>query len=85
MEVKKVMSKFRFLILSTAATAAFCIAIAVSPVQAKVEYSKAEKKGCTTCHVKAAAKELNDVGKCYQDNKHSLAGCETKPAAAGKK
>ena len=64
---------------------AFCIAVFVSSVSAKVEYSKTEKKACTTCHVKAASKELNDVGKCYQDKKHSLAGCESKPAADGKK
>ena len=43
-------------------------------VQAKPEYSKAEKKPCTTCHVKMGAKELNDTGKCYQEKK-SLKEC----------
>lgn len=44
----------------------------------KIEYSKTEKKGCTFCHVdvKKTPKELNDVGKCYEKNKHSLKSCE---------
>jgi hypothetical protein len=46
----------------------------------KVEYTKKEKKPCTTCHVKANSKELNDVGKCYKENNHSLKGCESKKA-----
>lgn len=46
----------------------------------KMEYSKTEKKPCTFCHVdvKKAPKELNDAGKCYAKNKHSLKGCEEK-------
>lgn len=46
----------------------------------KMEYSKTEKKPCTYCHVdvKKTPKELNDVGKCYAKNKHSLKGCEEK-------
>jgi len=44
----------------------------------KQEYAKKEKKSCTYCHVKAGSKDLNDVGKCYQKNKHSLEGCESK-------
>jgi hypothetical protein len=35
----------------------------------KPEYSKKEKKGCTTCHVKQGAKDLNDVGKYYSQKK----------------
>jgi len=47
----------------------------------KAEYTKAEKKACTACHVKTGSKELNDTGKCYQKNNHSLKGCEEqKPA-----
>ena len=42
--------------------------------QAKPEYTKKEKKPCTTCHVSAKSKELNDTGKCYEKSK-SLAGC----------
>jgi len=45
----------------------------------KQEYAKKEKKSCTYCHVKIGSKDLNDVGKCYQKNKHSLEGCESKP------
>lgn len=44
---------------------------------AKPEYAKKEKKSCTTCHVAAGKKDLNDVGKCYGKN-HTLEGCETK-------
>ncbi|MGD0695322.1 MAG: hypothetical protein ABSB82_10770 [Terriglobia bacterium] len=45
----------------------------------KPEYAKKEgNKKCTYCHVKAGSKDLNDIGKCYQKNKHSLEGCESK-------
>lgn len=47
---------------------------AVSLVHAKPEYTKKESKPCTTCHVKASSKELNDVGKCYEKKK-SLKDC----------
>jgi hypothetical protein len=36
----------------------------------KPEYAKKEKKGCTTCHVSAKSKDLNDVGKCYGEKKN---------------
>jgi hypothetical protein len=38
-------------------------------VQAKPEYSKKEKTGCTTCHVSAKSKDLNDAGKSYKETK----------------
>ena len=47
----------------------------------KPEYAKKEGiKSCTTCHAKmeakdAMAKNLNDVGKCYQTEK-SMAKCK---------
>ena len=44
---------------------------------AKPEYTKKEKKGCTTCHVAQGKKDLNDVGKCYETKK-SLETCDTK-------
>ena len=41
--------------------------------------AKKEKKGCVTCHVNAKvtpqAKDLNDTGKCYKENK-DLAKCK---------
>lgn len=46
---------------------------------ANPQYAKKESKACTYCHVKMGSKELNDVGKCYAKNNHSLEGC--KPAA----
>ncbi len=42
---------------------------------AKAEYTKTEKKPCTTCHVKAGSKELNDLGKCYAKS-HTLKDCQ---------
>lgn len=46
---------------------------------AKPDYSKKEKKGCTFCHVKAGSKDLNDAGKYYKEHNHSLEGF--KPAS----
>ncbi len=48
----------------------------------KPEYMKKEgQKSCTVCHSKMEAKELmaknlNDTGKCYAENDHSLAKCK---------
>ena len=52
-----------------------------SMANAKPEYSKKEKKGCTFCHVKTGSKELNDAGKYYKEHDHSLEGYK----AEGKK
>ena len=41
----------------------------------KPEYAQKEKKACTNCHVTAGKKDLNDTGKCYQTNSHSLEKC----------
>ena len=46
------------------------------------EFAKKEKKSCTTCHAKSAAKaemakNLNAVGTCYKDE-HSLEKCAAK-------
>ena len=50
----------------------------------KPEYMKKENlKSCTACHSKMEgqkelmAKNLNDTGKCYAENDHSLAKCKT--------
>ena len=48
----------------------------------KQEYAKKEGgKACVYCHGKvegkdAMAKNLNETGKCYQANEHSLAKCK---------
>jgi hypothetical protein len=45
------------------------------------EYSKKEKKSCTTCHAKVSGdkaemvKNLTATGTCYKENDHSLAKC----------
>ncbi|MCC6292422.1 MAG: hypothetical protein IT164_07245 [Bryobacterales bacterium] len=44
---------------------------------ATVEYAKKEKQKCTACHVKMGKKDLNDVGKCYQEKK-SMSSCAAK-------
>ncbi len=44
---------------------------------AKMEFAKKEGKTCTTCHVKAGQKDLNDVGKYYKE-KGTLKGYEAK-------
>lgn len=50
-------------------------AAATSVVSGKPEYTKKENTPCTTCHTRAGAKELNDVGKCYAQ-KHTLKDCQ---------
>ncbi len=45
--------------------------------QAKLEYSKKEKKSCTFCHVKQGSKDLNEAGTYYKEKK-SLDGFEKK-------
>jgi hypothetical protein len=52
--------------------------LTTSVLSGKPAYSKKEKKPCIACHVKAGSKDLNDVGKCYAKNNHSLEGCESK-------
>ena len=49
-------------------------------VNAKPEYGKKEKKGCTFCHPAGKMKELTDAGKYYKEHNHSLEGY-TAPAA----
>ena len=53
-------------------------------MQGKLEYTKKETAACTVCHVKATSKELNDVGKCYEQKK-SLKDCKPAEKKAEKK
>ncbi|MFZ0959687.1 MAG: hypothetical protein WAO35_02190 [Terriglobia bacterium] len=48
----------------------------VSISTAKPEYAKKEGKGCKYCHVTPGKPDLNDTGKCYKANDHSLAKCK---------
>ncbi len=57
---------------------AFLFIMVASFSMAKPEYAKKEGKSCTFCHVKAGQPALNEMGKCYQKNNHSLAKCEVK-------
>jgi hypothetical protein len=62
------------------ALAIFCGSM-VSLSTAKMEYSKKEGQKCSYCHTGAPSKTtLNDVGKCYAANDHSLAKCAPAPA-----
>lgn len=60
--------KFPRALVMSAAVAAALFTFA-NGLQAKPEYSKKEKKGCTTCHTSAKSKELNDAGKHYKTHK----------------
>jgi hypothetical protein len=69
------MQKLRFVIPGAVLGIAFLFSSTTS--FAKPEFTKKEKKPCTTCHVSAKSKDLNDTGKCYQKS-NSLANCPTK-------
>lgn len=49
--------------------------ISISTTSAKPAYAAKEHKSCTYCHVTAGKPDLNDTGKCYKANDHSLAKC----------
>jgi cytochrome c553 len=61
------MKRFRLLIPVLTLAAAFLATTGVS--FATKEMSKKEGKACTTCHVKAGKKDLNDTGKYYHEKK----------------
>lgn len=50
-------------------TAFGLLCLSAVPMQAKPEFAKKEKKGCTTCHVSAKTKDLNETGKYYKEHK----------------
>jgi hypothetical protein len=54
--------------------------ISISTSSAKPAYATKEGKKCAYCHVAAGKADLNDTGKCYKANDHSLAKCSA-PAA----
>jgi hypothetical protein len=49
--------------------------ISISTSSAKPAYATKEHKKCTYCHLAAGKPDLNDTGKCYKDNNHSLDKC----------
>ena len=49
--------------------------ISISTSSAKPAYAKKEGKKCTYCHTATGKPDLNDTGKCYKANDHSLAKC----------
>ena len=59
-----------------AALAATLAGYGTSRLEAKPEYTKTEGKKCVYCHTSAGSKELNDTGKCYAKNNHSLKTCK---------
>jgi hypothetical protein len=48
----------------------------MSVSKATPAYSKKEGKKCTYCHTAAGKPDLNDTGKCYKENNHSLDKCK---------
>ena len=52
--------------------------VCTTATYAKPEYAKKEGKSCVTCHVKMGQKDLNETGKCYASNDHSLTKCSSK-------
>jgi hypothetical protein len=71
--------------MKVAVPAAFLMAgfmLCTTSSYGKAEYMKKEGvKSCTVCHGKveareAMAKNLNETGKCYAENDHSLAKCK---------
>lgn len=52
--------------------------VCTTATYAKPEYAKKESKSCVTCHTKMGQKDLNDTGKCYAANDHSLTKCAAK-------
>ncbi len=53
----------------------------ISISTAKPAYAQKEGKKCTYCHTAAGKPDLNDTGKCYKENDHSLEKCKA-PAAS---
>lgn len=47
----------------------------ISTSSAKPAYAAKEHKKCIYCHTTAGKPELNDTGKCYKANDHSLEKC----------
>ena len=62
-------------LLRLMAVGAILTAFAATASFAKPEYTKKEGKNCVTCHTKAASKDLNEVGKCYEKSK-TLKDCK---------
>jgi hypothetical protein len=63
-------------LLKVLVATAFLSGSLLTLVTAKPEYAKKEGKDCAYCHIKAGKPELNDTGKCYKANNHSLAKCK---------
>jgi hypothetical protein len=73
------MRAFKLMVPAAILTTGFVLCTASS--YGKQEYAKKEGKSCITCHGKvegkeAMAKNLNETGKCYAANDHSLAKCK---------
>lgn len=66
-----------FRLVMPAAAFAAALMLAGGAAYANKEMAKKEKKPCTTCHVKAGSKDLNDVGKYYKEKK-TIEGAPTK-------
>jgi hypothetical protein len=68
------MSKLKIVAPAVILAAGFAVLTTAS--YGKPEYTKAEKKACTYCHVdqKAKPKELTEAGTYYKEHNHSFEG-----------
>jgi len=67
--------------LTFAVTMAAGMVLLSGNLQANKKWAAQTKQKCTHCHVTAGKPELNDTGKCFKDNNHSLDKC-TAPKAS---
>lgn len=67
--------------LTFAVTMAAGMVLLSGNLQANKKWADQTKQKCTYCHVKAGKPDLNDTGKCFKDNNHSLDKCKA-PAAS---
>lgn len=68
--------------LTFAVTMAAGMVLLSGNLQANKKWADQTKQKCTYCHVTAGKPDLNDTGKCFKDNNHSLDKCQPAPKAA---
>jgi hypothetical protein len=67
--------------LTFAVTLAAGMVLFSGNLQANKKWAAQTKQKCTYCHVTAGKPDLNDTGKCFKDNNHSLDKCKAPTAS----
>jgi len=70
--------------LTFAIATAAGMALLSGNLQATKKFADETKQKCVYCHTKMGSKELNDTGKCYKANNHSLDKCKAPTASLEK-